>query len=145
MNTLSTSKGVFTISKPTLEDGFTVAEEMRALAKKKVMNPVQFVYQTCQNFPPVWAEAALKLAIALGASGGAAPSPELEEEQYTTEEGLTFRLWYYVNKNHKDFTMAAAKEIVAADHRYVIARALNDALTFPEDAKKNETETGTTL
>lgn len=141
MKILTTSLGTFPVAKPSVEDVFEVAAEMRLQAKKKLLNPVEFVAAMASSLTPQLLEVALRQAVALGSGGGSEPSVATQNDQYVSEDGLAWRLYYHAVKLTPSFTLLTASKIIAADGRWKVSIALEEAISYPEEGEKKEPPT----
>ncbi|AMV25440.1 hypothetical protein VT84_13645 [Gemmata sp. SH-PL17] len=142
--TLNTALGAFRVAAPTAADHLDVIEAMRDQAQKQCVSPLAYLNAHLGQINPALVEVATRQALAMGAGGGVAPAPQLIEQQYTTVDGLAWRLTFHIKKLHPDFTDEKAREILKADGRWNTADALDKAIGFGDiDPKKDAPPTGT--
>lgn len=118
----------FTVLPPTPGDMIRTGDKMKELARAKCAGPLDYVVRNSATLPPAMLALAVAEAIKLGAGGGVEPTIESVWEQYTTLEGVRWRVWYHVSRVLPDFTPEAAAALVTDDNRLDAAEQLDAAL-----------------
>lgn len=120
----------FVILPPTPGDMIRTQDRMRELARSRCVPPLDFVFKSAAALTPAQLALAVSEAIKLGAGGGVDPTPEAVWDQYTTLEGVRWRVWYHVGRVVKDFAPEAAAALVTDDNRLDVADRLDAALAL---------------
>lgn len=129
----------FVILPPETRDAVATHARMTELARARCVSPLDYVLRHT-HLPPALLAAAVAEAIKIGAGGGdREPTPETVNEQYTTTEGVRWRVWWHVSRVLKDFGPEDAAALVTDDNAFDTALLLDAALKFAAlDPKKKE-------
>jgi hypothetical protein len=119
----------FVILPATPRDMLVVHNRMRAFAQAKATSPLDFAARHT-HLPPAVFAVAIAEALKLGAGAPVPPPAEAVWDQYTTLDGVRWRLWYHVSRTLKEFTPEAAAALVTEDNLLDAAEALDRALNF---------------
>ncbi len=133
----------FSILPPAPVDMLRVGERMAELANAKCLSPIDYA-ATHTHLPPAVFALMMSEAIKLGSGGGVKPTPEAVWDEYTTLEGVRFRVWYHAARAMPDLAPEVVAELVTADNRFNVSDALDKALKLgTSDPKGPANETGT--
>lgn len=133
----------FVILPPTPRDQLATMDRMKSLARAKCVSPLDYVLKHA-TLPPGAMALAVQEAIKLGAGGGIEPTPDAVWEQYTSLDGVRWRVWYHVSRVVKDFKPEDVAPLVTEDNLFDAAEALDAALKFGAvDSEKKTPATGT--
>lgn len=111
---------------------------MKELARDRCVSPLDYVLGHAHLAPGAMT-AAIAEAIKIGSGGGVEPTPEAVWDQYTTLEGVRWRVYYHVSRVLKDFKPEDAAKLVTDDNVLDAAEALDAALNFRALDEKKET------
>lgn len=117
----------FAILPPTPRDKLVTHERMRALAESRDLSPLDYAARHT-HLPPAVFAIAIAESIKLGHRAAPAPAPEVIWDQYTTLDGVRWRVWYHVSRVLKDFTIEDVEDLVTADNVLDASDALDEAL-----------------
>lgn len=121
----------FVILPPTPGDMLAVSQRMQALAQAKCVTPVDYAARHT-HLPPAVFAILLSEAIKLGAGNGTKPHQDAVFEEYTSLEGVRWRVWYHASKSLKDLAIEDVSKLITPDNQMQTAMALDEALGFSE-------------
>lgn len=137
--TLDLCGRTFAILPPTLRDTTVTHQRMRGFAEAKAMSPLDYVVQKHSHLPPPVFAIAVSEAIKLGSAAPVAPPNEVIWDQYTTLEGVRWRVWYHITRIDKDVTIEEVAKWVTEDNHFDVSDALNTALGLDKIDPKKKT------
>lgn len=117
----------FVILPPTPRDKLVTHQRMRALAESRDKSPLDYA-AAHTHLPPAIFAVAVAEAIRIGHRPAPAPAPEVIWDQYTTLEGVRWRVWHHVSRVLKEFKIEEVRDLVTEDNLYDVSDALDAAL-----------------
>lgn len=143
-NTIVLDGFPFAVPRPETGDMLFVAERMRELANARCGDPVEHAARYAAKLPAAVVGILLNEALKVGLSGARA-SEDAVLEEYTTLEGLRWRVWFHVLRPRGSGQPTDAEQFVTPDNRLDVAVKLDRALQFEAlDPKDQPPPTGTT-
>jgi hypothetical protein len=127
--TLTLAGRSFVILPATPRDMLATHQRMRAIAESKRTSPLDFAARHT-HLPPAVFAVAIAEAVKMGSDAPAPPASEVIWDQYSTLEGVRWRVFYHVSRVLKDFTPEAAALLVTEDNLLDAAEGLDRALNF---------------
>jgi hypothetical protein len=125
--TLTLAGRSFVILPPTTRDKQATHQRMRAFVQAKSISPLDYAARHT-HLPPAVFAVAIAEALKLGRMPEVEPPPEAIWEQYTTLEGVRWRVWYHVSRALPEFTPEEAAALVTDDNVLDASDALDLAL-----------------
>lgn len=136
--TLAIGGRSFVILPPTPRDKLATHQRMRAMVDAKCISPLDYAAKHT-HLPAAVFAVAIAEALKLGSTPPAPPPAEVIWDQYTTLDGVRWRVWWHVSRVLKDFKIEDAAALVTEDNVFDASDALDAALRLGAIDPKKET------